>query len=486
MLNLGVPVQLLAQNATQDANTISYQQTVLGKITNDTFRVIYTFQGRQGDVVDATLNQTDGTLDPVLLLTDDQNNLMASNDDGSDPGFNAAIVSEALPRDGNYFLIVTRFGQERGLSTGAYSLTLTLAGVSGGDSSNPSSPLQYGDNVVGDLDAQQYQQVYAFRATRGDVIQATMQRISGNLDSLLILADAQGKILISNDEDPDSPGTLDAAFYNLRIEKTGIYELIATRFGQDAGTSRGGFSLTLSRLAPEMLGKVPETAILLDYGTTLKGDIDPTSVLHFYVIEAKKGDVLTIDAERTRGNLDPILTLYTPDTNNLKELASNDSGVRGQNARISAYTVPADGNYILLVSRFNRDKGITSGSYAVTAVGHSGATVGAGGKLTLRYGSAVSAIISDSNAVQQYTFAGSTGDVINITMDVTSGDLLPQLMLVDPLGKQIGQDDPGTDGAKLSQVRLTATGNYVIVATRRGKGAGTTDGSYILTLDTLK
>src|SRR5258708_10360857 len=96
----------------QDANTITYQQTVTGRITNDTFRVIYTFQGRQGEIIDATLTQTDGTLDPVLLLTADQNALLASSDDHR-TDLNAEIVSETLLHDGKSFLIVPLFGQHR-------------------------------------------------------------------------------------------------------------------------------------------------------------------------------------------------------------------------------------------------------------------------------------------------------------------------------------------------------------------------------------
>ncbi len=459
----------------QGTNTIAYQQTVAGRITNDMFRVVYTFQGRKGDIIDATLSQTDGTLDPVLLLADDQNNLLAVADDSASD-FNASLLSVSLPNDSTYFLIVTRFGQERGLTVGGYSLTLALAGVAGG----PDVFLQYGNSLVGEIDNTQFQHIYAFRANRGDVIDITMQRISGNLDALLILADANGKVLLSNDEDADSPGTLDAGIRNLRIEETGNYELVATRFGKAAGQSHGGFSLSLNRLPPETLGKVPEKAILLDYGTTTKGVIDSNNVLHFYLIEAKRGDILTIDVERTDGNLDPILALYTED---LKELATNDSGIRGQNARISGYAVPADGNYILMVSRFNRDTGITAGSFSLSLTGRTGVTVGAGGKLTLQYSSAANAIISDGNAAQEYTFAASAGDIVSVKMDTTSGNLLPELILLDPSGKQIALDDPGTDSAKLTRIKIPSAGNYVIVATRRGRDKGTTQGAYVLTLD---
>ncbi len=453
---------------------LTYGQVVTGRITNDSFRTVYTFQGRQGDVVDITLSRTDGTLDPMLILMDDHSNILARDDD-SGPGSDAAISSLELPRDGDYFVIVTRFGQERGLTTGGYSLTLVRVGLQGGTG----AVLQFGDSVVAELNNEHFQQVYVFRANRGDLIQASMQRISGDLDPLLILADLDGAVLLVNDEDPASPGTLDAAIRDFRIEKSGSYLLVATRFGREAGQSHGGFSLTLDRLPPETLGRVPERAILIDYGNTATGTIDASNVMRFYLIEAHKGDVLTIDVQRTRGNLDPTLTLYTGD---LKELATNDSGQRGQSARISAFKVPLDSNYILMVSRFNRDKGITAGAYSLALIGRTLVTVGAGGRATLQYNTAVNAIVNDSNVAQEYTFAGSAGDVVTIAMDATSGNLLAQLILLDPNRKQLALDDPGTGSARLQKVKLLANGIYTIVATRRGHEKGASQGGYMLTL----
>src|SRR3989442_6762732 len=100
---------------------LNYGQTVTGRITNDSFRAVYIFAGRQGDIVDITVTRTDGTLDSMLILMDDHNNILARDDD-SGPGGDAAISSQELSRDGDYFVIVTRFGQERGLTTGSYSL----------------------------------------------------------------------------------------------------------------------------------------------------------------------------------------------------------------------------------------------------------------------------------------------------------------------------------------------------------------------------
>ncbi len=462
-------VSLHAQSA-----SLTYGQTVTGRITNEAFRVVYTFEGRKGDIVDVLLRRTDGNLDPVLILADDQNNLIARNDDSA-ASFDAALVSQQLAHDGTYFLIVTRFGQERGMTVGSYSLTLSHVGLT-----TPSGAvLQYGDSVVGELGGDQFQQIYAFQATRGDIVRAAMQRISGNLDALLILADAQGTVIVLNDEDASSPGSLDATITDLRIKKTGTYLLVATRFGREAGDSHGGYSLTLDRLPPQSLGKVPEKAILLDYGSIATGAIDNDNLMRFYLIDAHKGDVLTISVERTRGNLDPTLTLLAED---LKELAANDSGQRGQNARITTYIVPSDGDYILMVSRFNRDKGITAGSYSLTLLGRIGVTVGPGGTAALPYNSAVNAIINDGNVAQQYTFSATAGDVVTISMATSSGNLACQLVLLDPSRKQIALDDPGTDSARLSKLKLSATGTYTIVASRRGREKGTTQGAYLLTL----
>src|SRR5258706_2875686 len=109
----------------QGTNTIAYQQTVAGRITNDMFRVVYTFQGRKGDIIDATLSQTDGTLDPVLLLADDQNNLLAVVDDSASD-FNASLVLGSQPHDTTYLLIVKRVCHELRPSAGGDSMTPAL------------------------------------------------------------------------------------------------------------------------------------------------------------------------------------------------------------------------------------------------------------------------------------------------------------------------------------------------------------------------
>lgn len=347
----------------QVGGPIAYGQTVSGEITNDTFRVVYTFQGRQGEIIEARLSRTSGNLDPVLILLDGTNTMIARDDDGG-PGYAARLDSVALPSDGLYFLIAARFGQDRGLTTGGYSLSLARVGIVSDPRLEAGAiPLGFGENVVRELNDARYQHIYTFSALRGDLISLTMNRISGDLDPVLILADAQGNTLLINDDDPAFPGTLDAAITDWRVMQSGSYLVAAMRFGGAAGRTRGGYSLSLSRVPPEALGGSPERAILLDEGTVGSGVIDRDSVRRYYLVEARSGDTLSIEATRTSGNLDPTLELRAPDG---RPLTAHDAGVRGRNARITAFTAPIDGLYLVIVSRFNGDEGRSTGGYTLT------------------------------------------------------------------------------------------------------------------------
>src|SRR5262249_1804338 len=155
-----------------------------------------------------------------------------------------------------------------GLTTGSYSILLSHVGTT---STATNIALNYGDSVAGEISEQHFEVVYTFRAARGDVVTITMQRISGDLDSYLLLADAQGNVLIQSDDDPLSPGTLDAAITNYRIEKTGAYAIVATRFGRAGGKSKGNFALNLEQTPIENLGKTSDQPILVDYNTSISG-----------------------------------------------------------------------------------------------------------------------------------------------------------------------------------------------------------------------
>lgn len=351
-----------AQPSAAQGNTLAYGQTVEGRITNEAFRTVYAFEGQQGAIVDVVMRRLDGNLDPALLLLDSANALIARDDDGGD-GLNAALSAIVLPRTETYFLVATRFGQAQGTTTGRFSLTLERVGVAADpDLEAETFPLRYDEAAVRELNDAQPQHLYTFAALRGDLITLRMTRISGDLDSVLILADAEGNVLLINDEAPDRRGTLDAAIVDWRVPLTASYLLVATRFGGEGGSSRGAYSLLLTRVPPDQLGLTPERAILLDFGERVVGRISRDAVRRYYLLQGQAGLLLDVQVTRTRGNLDPTVALFSAD---LVPLAEQSESVRGQSARIAGYRLPRDGAYLLVVSRFNAETGITEGEFTL-------------------------------------------------------------------------------------------------------------------------
>lgn len=106
-------------------------------------------------------------------------------------------------------------------------------------------------------------------------------------------------------------------------------------------------------------------------------------------------------------------------------------------------------------------------------------------RIPVVYGQTVTGEIDNLRFFQQYSFEGSTGDRVVITMEGTSGNLDPLLLLGDSNLNLIAEDDDGAGGfdARI-EVVLPADGTYVLEATRYGQDteAGQSTGSYRLSI----
>lgn len=93
--------------------------------------------------------------------------------------------------------------------------------------------------------------------------------------------------------------------------------------------------------------------------------------------------------------------------------------------------------------------------------------------------------INDATPVTRFAFEASTGADVRITMAQTSGDLDPFLLLLDPEGLPIAQNDDAAEGVRDSEITLIleTTGTYIIEASRLGGADGFTSGTYRLLLE---
>lgn len=345
---------LTALPSLAQALDLAFGVTAHGQINDDEPRVAYAFDGLRGDVVSLSLQVTGGTLEPMLLLADSKGNLINLPDEQS--GRDIRLSSILLPTTDRYSIIVVRFGDRQGTTSGDYALTLTRVGVS----SDQGSVLRYGDSVFNTINNATPQVFYTFLAARGDIITVQMQRTTGNLDSTLQLVNDQSEVIAENDDQPDSN---DAAISGYTIRDDGVYVIIASRYGGIAGQSQGQFVLTLSSASESGLGASVEFALPLEPDTPLRGSITNARNVQFYRFAAHKDDRVSVRMDRKSGDLDALLVIADSSG---RELIEDDDTGGGQNAAILDFAIPADGTYLVLAMRYERAQGTTQGDYELT------------------------------------------------------------------------------------------------------------------------
>lgn len=460
--------------------TLAFDVPVSGTISAETPRDAYAFDGGRGEVVTVMLSVTSGDLDAILTVIDDAGNVLAVRDDGI-AGSDLRLEYVRLPRSARYYVIVGRFGYGIGTTGGGYELRVTREGVS----FSSGSALRYGDTVYNAITDMTPQVYYSFRATRGDILTIRMQHVSGDLDAFLQVVDSQGLVIAENDDVLGS-GSLDAQITAMAIENDGMYAIVASRFGQAAGRSRGSFMLTLETAAQSGLGITAQFAIPITPGTSIEGEITADRPAMYFQFDGRRDQIVSIAMSRAGGSLDAFVVLADSD---VSELVSDDDGGGGQNSAISDFVLPRDGRYLVIATRYQRAEGTTEGRFTLT-VNTSGNIFDdlVTGALRLSYGSTITGRIDDSTPEILYAFYGREGEAITVSMSRADGDLDPLLALLNADRTPLLSDDDSGNGqdARIERYTLPATGLYYISATRfSGSEALPTRGNFILVLARL-
>ena len=107
-------------------------------------------------------------------------------------------------------------------------------------------------------------------------------------------------------------------------------------------------------------------------------------------------------------------------------------------------------------------------------------------------GQTVSGTIAPSNTFDLFSFQGSAGESVTISMSAATQVLDTNLFVISPSGVEIAANDDGdpvllgsagrTTDSIISDLLLTENGPYTIIATRYATQYGGTIGNYSLTL----
>ena len=378
-------------------------------------------------------------------------------------------------------------------------------------------------SVTGTISNETPYVTYSFAGAAGEVISVDMQAVGPNLDTLLQIVDENGAVVNVND---DAVGTTDSLISNARLLTSGAYTIIATRYGKELGGTEGQFQLTLS--GPGSDAPVELTTLDLP-----EGDIEVTLVwstnadLQLLVRDPIGGSVFddvpfvgSGGILQEVGNVNcipaasgaPVSYIYWPPGR--MRPGTYEVEVWYQNAcselpppvdftlviEIAGATVSVDRQFPLVDQRFVTNFTVMPDGAA--AQGPGGFIDG--GSSTLPYlpellsaplitaGQTVSGTITPSNTFDLFSFQGSAGESVTISMSAATQVLDTNLFVISPSGVEIAANDDGdpvllgtagrTTDSIISELLLTENGPYTIIATRYATQYGGTIGNYSLTL----
>lgn len=231
------------ENVTGEDIPIRYGQSMTGTLNDEVFEQLYRFSGQAGDQISIRMAATSGALDSFITLLDDQDVVLAENDDDPNgPGRDALISNVTLPANGEYVIVATRYDQREGQTAGDYTLTLELISAS---QPQPTEglPVAIGDVVSGTINDLVPGVTYTLSIESLTEINLLVNRVSGDLDAEIIVLNADG-IEIARNDDAEGGATRDAAIRSISLD-AGTYRVIVTRFQQENGLTSGSYELSV-------------------------------------------------------------------------------------------------------------------------------------------------------------------------------------------------------------------------------------------------
>ena len=335
---------------------VQFGVPALGTLTNRDFQHAYYFEGRAGDTVRITMREDSSELDAYLVLMTVGGERLAENDDAA--GTDAAIEI-ALPADGVYIIVATRFLEAEGFSSGDYALTVTSSSQPGGDG----SILAYGsvtsDRVSG-IDPRRF---YTFRGRAGDVVAVRLAHEPGLTPLQIEIKDLRLDRLAVSEESVGGQAAL-----TVQLPEDGEYRIVVFR-QRTRDRDNETYTLTLD-IAGEAAAPAepasPTSAGELVYGAAVSGALGDENIEDRWTFEGRAGDVITLIMDHGSGGLgglDGYLILLGPDGAPLAEVDDAGDDVM---PRLDRFALPADGVYTVVATRFGFANGFSSGEYSLS------------------------------------------------------------------------------------------------------------------------
>lgn len=358
----------------QDTKTVEYDKPVTGQITDTNLTDTWTLTATASDVLSITVERQDGTLVPNVEVRRGDGEVIAHADHDA-PAARASLPTIQL--HGTYTLVVGRYQDKAGKTSGAYKLTVALLGA--GPETGILPPfLIRALTIKVTLTNEHWGQAFIYPVGTGTHQLVTVNREAGTLIPTITLFEPMNgsqentifrviqtsQVVQQVDANPDgASATLDfTAPTAPDPTQMHPYVILVARRDHEKGVTTGSFRITF-----KLLGRGPYGADdAISNGYTKMGS--QSGVLDSiwqqnWVLKVDSLTPLTISASRTNGNLIPSLKIIAP---NGQELANSGPDETFAKATISKFTPPAPDEYKLAVFRQGREAGVTEGEYKLT------------------------------------------------------------------------------------------------------------------------
>ncbi|MEQ1619453.1 MAG: pre-peptidase C-terminal domain-containing protein [Terricaulis sp.] len=282
---------------------------------------------KANDIFVASTLALSGNIDSTLQLLDSSGAILSQNDDRGDGSLDSQLVFEAAEA-GRYEVLVSTFD---GRGVGDLMVSLAL-------DPNAQAPMNFASirgariaNFDGELSEAQQSRDYPIQLAAGQTLLAISDAVSGDLDTVLRLNDADGYPVALNDDRGD--GSLNSGFA-FTAPRDGAYILQISRYMQS--DSSGTYRLALSSVDASVVNQLQD---LLENPVTLSGAEQVVETADFSVhYTTAGGDAST--PEYARATADTLQTMLDAQVNRIGWAAP----VRDSNGRYRAYIANANGD----------------------------------------------------------------------------------------------------------------------------------------------
>lgn len=298
---------------------------------------VWTFEGATGNLVSIVLSPSDNQMDAILNLFGPDGSRLVALDEGfsGDPEI---ISGFELPVTGQYAIRVSSFAD----NGGHYALSLDEGGEAT-KNFHDAGDLLYGEMKSETLSNSEAH-AWFFQGRPGDEVRIAVRPLNDILDLEVWLFDPAIERLTAKDE--FAAGDTETIEFTLSQE--GQYLILVREFFGEAGDYEIELSATPAA-APELVGRI-------NYGEPVNGTLAPQQMA-LWLFTGDEADVLDFELTPGSDSEDVVLILQDPLGNTVLEV---DEAPAGQSETINGFTIPADGQWALVVKSFFAEAGTYS------------------------------------------------------------------------------------------------------------------------------